>query len=445
MKKTLLLLVLAAYSSSIFSQISFIEKKEIKEEPKTFIFKYDSLRNVEPADFEHKFSSDSADFYGHLIGQTLIHVGGIYEGSPVLLEMTTKGKGKRTKTITTTITESPKIGTEFTVIDVSPKKTTSDYYQKIILKENLTGKTYIYDPRLGYYRTEWIVKGYYEKMKQLYVGKSFYYINTCFYEGQQSDSFNYSSGLFDIETDEKIKNIKDFSKWKCVDASIKIDDKILYAHMYIQSYVVLIFENEEGNRYYTRLQTSNKKPLILNYSHRRREFGTGDKVLRFRNIWIEQDIELHILHAEINEKEILAGKFLNEEQYQKIYGSIEKINKIKAERAAADAKERDEEKRIKEEREAERAAADAKAKEDAKRRAAARKSTLIAKYGEAVANDMLKGHVRLGWTKEMCIEAWGRPEDINRTIGDFGVYEQWVYGLKNYLYFENGKLTGIQD
>ena len=89
--------------------------------------------------------------------------------------------------------------------------------------------------------------------------------------------------------------------------------------------------------------------------------------------------------------------------------------------------------------------ATAKAKEEAKKRAAARKNNLIKKYGESIANDMLKGYVRIGWTKEMCIEAWGRPKDINKTTGNYGVHEQWVYGGGNYLYFENGKLTTIQN
>ena len=47
-------------------------------------------------------------------------------------------------------------------------------------------------------------------------------------------------------------------------------------------------------------------------------------------------------------------------------------------------------------------------------------------------------------TKEMVRESWGDPDDINRTIGSFGVHEQWCYGYQ-YLYFEDGKLTVMQD
>lgn len=45
----------------------------------------------------------------------------------------------------------------------------------------------------------------------------------------------------------------------------------------------------------------------------------------------------------------------------------------------------------------------------------------------------------------MCKESWGEPESINKTTGSYGTHEQWVYGSYNYLYFENDKLTAIQN
>jgi hypothetical protein len=57
-----------------------------------------------------------------------------------------------------------------------------------------------------------------------------------------------------------------------------------------------------------------------------------------------------------------------------------------------------------------------------------------------------KNSVRLGQTSaEVVAAGWGRPDEINRTTTAAGVREQWVYGLRQYLYFENGVLTGIQD
>lgn len=52
--------------------------------------------------------------------------------------------------------------------------------------------------------------------------------------------------------------------------------------------------------------------------------------------------------------------------------------------------------------------------------------------------------IQLGMTPCMAIAAWGRPDDINRSVGSFGVHEQWVYPA-NYLYFRDGVLTSFQS
>lgn len=72
---------------------------------------------------------------------------------------------------------------------------------------------------------------------------------------------------------------------------------------------------------------------------------------------------------------------------------------------------------------------------------------LVPKYGKATAKMMVEGKVRIGWSKQMCRESWGEPDDINRTTGSWGTHEQWVYGEYDcdYLYFENGVLTSIQN
>ena len=50
----------------------------------------------------------------------------------------------------------------------------------------------------------------------------------------------------------------------------------------------------------------------------------------------------------------------------------------------------------------------------------------------------------IGMTKEQILLSWGKPDKINRTVGSWGVHEQWIYGDK-YLYLENDKLTSFQD
>lgn len=76
---------------------------------------------------------------------------------------------------------------------------------------------------------------------------------------------------------------------------------------------------------------------------------------------------------------------------------------------------------------------------------AARRVTLIDKYGKANAELILKGHVTIGMTADMCREAWGNPYKINRSTGVWGVHEQWCYKWGGYLYLENGVLTSIQN
>lgn len=54
--------------------------------------------------------------------------------------------------------------------------------------------------------------------------------------------------------------------------------------------------------------------------------------------------------------------------------------------------------------------------------------------------------VSIGMTQERVLESsWGRPQHVNRTTTVNGIHEQWVYGSRNYLYFDNGILTGIQN
>jgi hypothetical protein len=53
--------------------------------------------------------------------------------------------------------------------------------------------------------------------------------------------------------------------------------------------------------------------------------------------------------------------------------------------------------------------------------------------------------IRIGMSPDMVRMSWGDPEDINRTIYTFGVHEQWVYGIGCYVYFEDGKVTAIQN
>jgi hypothetical protein len=78
------------------------------------------------------------------------------------------------------------------------------------------------------------------------------------------------------------------------------------------------------------------------------------------------------------------------------------------------------------------------------------KTQMIKKYGALYGNDIYNGSVRPGMTKAMVNEVYGKPDEVNRTGGSWGVHEQWVYahrssGKTEYLYFENNKLSSWQD
>lgn len=53
--------------------------------------------------------------------------------------------------------------------------------------------------------------------------------------------------------------------------------------------------------------------------------------------------------------------------------------------------------------------------------------------------------VHIGMSQEDVLASnWGKPQSVNRTVTNSGVREQWVYGLRNYLYFRDGVLETVQ-
>jgi transcription antitermination factor NusG len=68
----------------------------------------------------------------------------------------------------------------------------------------------------------------------------------------------------------------------------------------------------------------------------------------------------------------------------------------------------------------------------------------IKKYGQTTYSKLKQGYYWIGMTREMATISLGSTNDINRTVGSWGVHEQWVYD-NLYLYFENGILTSYQN
>lgn len=57
-----------------------------------------------------------------------------------------------------------------------------------------------------------------------------------------------------------------------------------------------------------------------------------------------------------------------------------------------------------------------------------------------------KQGVRIGMTEQDVLDSsWGRPTRVRNTTNARGIQSQWIYEGQNYLYFENGKLTTVQN
>lgn len=70
----------------------------------------------------------------------------------------------------------------------------------------------------------------------------------------------------------------------------------------------------------------------------------------------------------------------------------------------------------------------------------------IAAENKKTADAKRKQGVQIGMTQEDVLASnWGKPLKVNRTVNAYGTREQWVYRGGNYLYFEDGRLTTVQN
>jgi tetratricopeptide (TPR) repeat protein len=69
------------------------------------------------------------------------------------------------------------------------------------------------------------------------------------------------------------------------------------------------------------------------------------------------------------------------------------------------------------------------------------------KQADKVADTITPGSRKLylGMTPNAAEVSMGKPENINRMTGSYGVHEQWCYPGNVYLYFDDGELTSWQD
>lgn len=334
--KNLFIIIGLLLSTYTYGQIKIMNTKIQKSNNNNFV--YDSLKNMSPEKYENDYT------YHHLIGQTLLYCGNPYPFGE-----------KR----------NLKVGNYYRVDGILPDDVRAGLYHRLFLTNILTGEKGeeggIFTEK---YNFEWVVLGYYEKMKSLYLNKDFIYL------GNKGSATYYrkENNLINLETDTITKDIASKTVWECVDVLVKPRQMGDGMDIDKRSPIVLIFYNPQYGNHYCYLENERGEP--------------------YKDIYTNEPL--------------VCGKF----QLKSYYDNAKAIE--------LEAKNK-------------------------------RKSDLTRKYGKINAEKILKGIVVTGWSKAMCIESWGEPNDINKTSGSFGVHEQWVYGMESYLYFENGILTTIQN
>jgi hypothetical protein len=65
-------------------------------------------------------------------------------------------------------------------------------------------------------------------------------------------------------------------------------------------------------------------------------------------------------------------------------------------------------------------------------------------WPNAISKLVIEGKIKTEMTQEQVLTSWGKPDQINRSEGEWGLAEQWVYGSTR-LYFERGVLNSYQE
>lgn len=53
--------------------------------------------------------------------------------------------------------------------------------------------------------------------------------------------------------------------------------------------------------------------------------------------------------------------------------------------------------------------------------------------------------IRMGMSECSLYASWGEPNDVNRSVGAWGVHKQHIYDKSQYVYTENGRIKSWQD
>lgn len=440
-----------ALALPICAQISTLNKKVTTAE-RPVVFKYDSLTNIEfynknngPDTNYNLYYSEgkrSEENLRHLIGQRLYFYGDTAEmakTSWLKFYKLNNGKNKK-KNPYIYYPYTDFLNKYFTLAGFNVNNYGSNIFKLIPENENDT----LYCRMENFIRHDfWTVEGYYEKAKKDYLHKKFVL--------KERFRVSYEENwLHRLSDDQCGKDLPQNSVWECTDVTLKG-----YKNRLSYSNVILVFTNNEYGDYYIYLdkymQSSlkarrNRETLDLfepkdqidrlmadklsKYNVKGKDFVYKNKYRHVYNLYkvsdgqkyegeIPQNTEFHCTDVSFanNDTEKLVFIFHND-AFGDLYTFEYDFNRIFVTKDKYLQDKQNEEQRRK---------------------------NILAKYGQVNGKTILEGKVRIGFTKAMCIEAWGEPDDINKSTGSWGVHEQWCYSDGSYLYFENGKLTSIDN
>lgn len=232
-------ILISLLSLHVSAQIEMFDESIKKvEEPK--VMPYDSLTNMVTQKYGTR--EDYRYTFDHLVGQTLMYCGDPYSY-----------KGDR----------GFKVGSYYKVTGTLPDDVGRGLYCRMTLEDTTTGEQMQEgDLSTSKFNSRWVVVGYYEKMKALYINKEYVYVGTnnvfIHYEWKKAN------GLINLETDTVTRNIPKESVWTCVGVQVKLRKKsnIIDDDMQLdnRSPIVLIFDNPTYGKHYCYLEGDDGKP-----------------------------------------------------------------------------------------------------------------------------------------------------------------------------------------
>lgn len=376
---TILFLVISVCSRG---QINVIEGSS-KPTSKPYIVLYDSLTNIQ------EMRDDSIKLhqsFKHLMGQIIFYV------APDTTKYRVHHKSlyatPEIKYRTPSIPRNACLNRYWKISDIVTTRSSYGGSDKQVfeLTDTTDGMKVYCEPKgfIPDVNRDFVVLGYYEKMRQLYIGRSFVYKKYYSYGIADSyEGYKKYNNLINLETKKVGDSIPENSIWKCVDiGAYNVTQHEKSGDGDKRCPVILIFENEKLGKYYSYTQDYLGKP----FEETEYCFWITDKGHE------EERLPLYL------------GKFLDPTQQEYI----------------------------------------AKREKETKQYFANQKKRMIAKYGKYWGKLVAEGQLEIGMTKQMCRDSWGEPESINRTSTRYGNHEQWVY-TTIYVYFDNGKISAIQD